>query len=725
MAGTTLDTSGYLGSSIGNILGTGGSNTSTAASNTFQVGQYQPYSINSPLGQTSFSNGTANTAQSPLQTQLTGLFGNQIQNNMSGSAASYNPNTSFLPSQYSSIFGGMQGNVNSMFNSLQQAQQPYTQQYLQSNLDNEQAKGTLSSTAGAYQTAGAQTAANSQMNSNMAQAQQYALSNANAQMGAATSTAQLGEQQSEFAPQMAQSQNTADYSNLLNSASLLNNQTSLGGSLGALQSNANIAANQNNFTAAQQQDTAQSSLLNGLLTGNGTGGLLNSLFGISGNTGGSSSIASLLGNGLSGLFGGTGTPGSMTSTQLSNMLGNGGMSETNNSSYDTDESASNDQLAQEYGYGSPTDTGQTFPSAGGQAATQISSNGGLTDNPTGLLTNPTSSGLLNGYGSLSAGLSNAGGAYSAISGLTSGNTMGQASGAISAASLANKNGLFGSSSSSAGGLLGAAGGALGLASGIQQGGISGYGSAAVSALKGASAVANLAGDSAVAGGLSSAAGAIAAPLALYNFASNWQSGATGSNALNGAEAGAAIGSIVPGIGTAIGAVIGGVVGAVSSVFGGGEKDPETTQMTGANAAGANALASQSPSTSFQYLAGVMDAKNNTAGHSTSLEQVFGREGETNVVNGMAQQINSAITSGKITASTDPSTVFSSVVEPWLNSKGVASSSLTFTDSTGKSSGSNLQDSLTNLVGAYMDGSLNDNTSIGVSGQKDTTLQAFA
>lgn len=317
MANTILPQAGYLGSAAGNLLGTGGSNTATAAQGVFNVGQFQPYSVNNPLGQTSFSGGSATSTMSPLQSQLSTLFGNQINGNLSGGGSSYNPNTSFLPQQYQSIFGNMQGNANSMFNSLQAAQKPFTDQYLQSNLDNEQAKGTLASTAGAYQTAGAQTAANSQMNQNQATAQQFALQNAQAQFGAANQTQQAGEQQSEFGPQFAQQQTQGLYSNLLNSSSLLNQQASLGGSLGALQSNANTTAAMPSFTASQQQDQAQSGLLNGLLMGNGTGGLLGSLFGPTG-TGGTQSggllsgLGSSAGNFLNGLFGGGSGPGSNT-----------------------------------------------------------------------------------------------------------------------------------------------------------------------------------------------------------------------------------------------------------------------------------------------------------------------------------------------------------------------------------------------------------------------------
>lgn len=368
----------YLGSAAGNILGTGGSNTSTAANSVFNVGQFQPYSINNPLGQTSFSGGTANTTMSPLQSQLSGQFGTQISNNLSGPSASYNPNTSFLPQQYQSIFGNMQGNVNSMFNSLQTAQQPFTQQYLQSNLDNEFSKGTLASTAGAYQTAGAQTAANSQMNSNMAQAQQYALNNANAQFGAASNTAQQGEQQSEFAPSFAQSQTQGLYGNLLNAGSLMNQQTSLGGSLGALQSNANTNAAMPSFQAAQQQDQAQSGLLNGLLTGNGTGGLLGSLLGTSNGSGGAqsggllSSLGGSAGNFLNGLFGGTGSGANMTNQQYGNLLGGSASNptgETNFQTPDQQQNLTNDQLAQMWGGNASTN--------GSNDLTSLSDSGGL------------------------------------------------------------------------------------------------------------------------------------------------------------------------------------------------------------------------------------------------------------------------------------------------------------------------------------------------------------
>jgi hypothetical protein len=322
---------------------------------------------------------------------------------------------------------------------------------------------------------------------------------------------------------------------------------------------------------------------------------------------------------------------------------------------------------------------------------------------------------------------------------------------LSAAGAANKvAGVAGAPTSQTSAALGVLGGGLSVYNGLQQGGVSGYGSAAVGALRAGSGVASLAGDSAVAGGLSSAAGYLAAPLALYNFGKNWQSGATGSDALNGAEAGAAIGSIIPGIGTVIGGLIGGAVGAVSSIAGGGKPDQESTNADALDQASAasssNAAAVQqtleSPSSAFQYLAGIMDAKTNTPGHSQPIEQVFGREGETTLTNDMFNQINSQIASGAITptanggisvktgggtvtygANSAPEYLYNNVVSPWLTSQN-ASINPNSVDVNGANEGANLASSLEGLIGSWQTGALNNTTKIGVSGQADTTLPTY-
>ncbi len=88
-----------------------------------------------------------------------------------------------------------------------------------------------------------------------------------------------------------------------------------------------------------------------------------------------------------------------------------------------------------------------------------------------------------------------------------------------------------------------------------------------------------------------------------------------------------------------------------------------------------------------------------------MEQVFGREGEGNVLNGMASQIDSAVSGGQITPQSNggvaiktgdgtviynaqdaPGAVYSTVVEPWLSSQGVSQSSLTFKDARGTAQG---------------------------------------
>jgi gas vesicle protein len=171
-------------------------------------------------------------------------------------------------------------------------------------------------------------------------------------------------------------------------------------------------------------------------------------------------------------------------------------------------------------------------------------------------------------------------------GLASGTPVGEAGGVLGAASLANKNGLLGGgtnatgaatvSNPTAGSVLGGLSGALSVYTGLEKGGISGDGQAVVGGLQTASAVASLAGDAGLASSLSSAAGYVAAPLAIYNAINNWQKGNVGMNALDTAEAGAAIGSFVGPIGTVVGAAVGAVVGAVTSLIQGPHSQDEIT-----------------------------------------------------------------------------------------------------------------------------------------------------
>jgi hypothetical protein len=316
----------------------------------------------------------------------------------------------------------------------------------------------------------------------------------------------------------------------------------------------------------------------------------------------------------------------------------------------------------------------------------------------------------------------------------SGSAVGYTAAAASAAQLAAKNNLLGSYSSTAGKVGGDVSSALGIYSGLKQGGVTGDLQAAASGAKLASQLGSQTGllSSSTTSVLGTAAGVVGAGLDIYNEIKGWQSGATGSDALAGAESGAAVGSIVPGIGTAIGAVVGAAVGALSSLFGGGKTDQETVALskvvgmygsayaedpTGAQAA----LATMSPAQSFQLIAGAFDAKNNSPGHSQALEQTFGRMQEGTFLTSMATQINQAVSSGKIAANATPGQVYASVVQPWINS---------VTNGAGiqgpeNGEGGVLTGAVQNLIGAYMGGTLTSSTAIGAQGQAATTLPAYA
>jgi hypothetical protein len=196
-------------------------------------------------------------------------------------------------------------------------------------------------------------------------------------------------------------------------------------------------------------------------------------------------------------------------------------------------------------------------------------------------------------GSLGSAASYGAGALGVAAGLQQGGAVGDTKAALGATQLAGKAGLVSpDASTGASGLMGA----LGIYSGIKQGGVTGglgaaagagqiAGAANAYAISSATAAATAGGasaaDAAASGAAASspalaAAGKVAAPLAaalsLYNEVNTWQSGATGTDALSGAETGAAVGTmILPGVGSLIGAVLGGAAGAISSLFGSGKK----------------------------------------------------------------------------------------------------------------------------------------------------------
>lgn len=240
---------------------------------------------------------------------------------------------------------------------------------------------------------------------------------------------------------------------------------------------------------------------------------------------------------------------------------------------------------------------------------------------------------------------------------------------------------------------------------------------------GSSAASGLAGDA------GTALGALGSGYSLYNEIKNYQSGATGSDALNGAETGAGIGTMIaPGIGTAIGGLLGGAAGALSSAFGGGRPDPETTAWNSiAKSASSNPsiLSSESPANLYQNLAGIMDAKNNSPGHSTALEQVFGRMGEQNLMDQMTGQVNQAIAANPSLSGDSASQLYSSVVEPWLQSKNAYVAPSAIVSSNGATAGNSINTMLTSLLGDWMSGAITPSSKLGIAGQTIAGLPTFS
>ena len=306
------------------------------------------------------------------------------------------------------------------------------------------------------------------------------------------------------------------------------------------------------------------------------------------------------------------------------------------------------------------------------------------------------------FGGVGSSAATAGTVFGIGSGLLKGGVSGNAQAALGTASLANKAGAFGGASSTAGGVLGTAGGALGIYNGIQQGGISGYGGATVGALRAGAGIASLAGDSSLAGTLGSTAGYIAAPLSIYNAVENYQSGNAGADAMNDAEAGAAVGSFFGPIGTAVGAVGGAIVGGLSSLVGPGKTDAETADVksliNATSSNGNNSQVAASVQNPYIQLAGLFDDRSSTL----PMYQKYGRMGEQKFTNDFAGQINSALASGAITKNTPASQVYSQVIAPWVNSMGSGWSNVgtTYTATT--------QGLLQDMTAQYLNGTASQN-----------------
>lgn len=328
------------------------------------------------------------------------------------------------------------------------------------------------------------------------------------------------------------------------------------------------------------------------------------------------------------------------------------------------------------------------------------------------------------YGASAANtLGGAGNLFGVYGGIESGAPAGYLGAGANAAQLAARTGVFSPSSSSTlnqyGGDLGAL---AGLYQGIQEGGPMGGATAAINAARlGVS-------TGALPASYTPYLGYAAIPLAAYNFIQNGtQSGRTGSDALTGAESGAEIGSaIAPGIGTLAGGLIGGAAGAIASAFGPGAEDPENmqwNQFASAYNQNPNIAGYLSPSTAYQNLAGVMDARNNSPGHSQPIEQVFGRMGEQNLMDQLTSYVNQAYGSKKITPGESIQQQWNTVINPWLQSKGAGVANNNTIKGTPE--GNALTGDLQSLLNSWETGALTPQSQVGVNGQTIAGLTPYS
>lgn len=325
-------------------------------------------------------------------------------------------------------------------------------------------------------------------------------------------------------------------------------------------------------------------------------------------------------------------------------------------------------------------------SAGGEAAMPDLTSGAINATAPNLDPNTisglasTSSGGGVDLSSLGSAAGIGAGALGVYQGLSSGKPVGEARAAVGATQLAGKAGLV---SPQVGAGAGALMGVLGIYSGLQQGGVAGGAGALVGAGQLAGGInayaVSSAAAAAAAGGASSAEAAaagvaagtpalqaagqaaayVAAPLDLYNEITTWKSGATGKDALSGAETGAAIGTIIlPGFGTVIGGALGGIAGAVSSLFGSTDR---TKRSWDQYSYGQNrAETANNPAELMSTIGGLMRNPDTKFSGDT----YFKGDGNK-FTTSIASQVASAVKSGAVPANATPQQIFSKVVQPWL------------------------------------------------------------
>lgn len=145
-------------------------------------------------------------------------------------------------------------------------------------------------------------------------------------------------------------------------------------------------------------------------------------------------------------------------------------------------------------------------------------------------------------------------------------------------------------------------------------------------------------------------------------------GSTVQGAAQGASIGASVGSAVPLVGTAVGAILGGIGGAIASAF--NRQDQEVQNFDQAIAISrANPMGVLDIQNKYLVLAGLFDLDPKMIKGNIPMYKKYGRMGEERFVDDMIQTVYNAAQSGQITANDTAQSVFSRVVQPWMNSFG--------------------------------------------------------
>jgi hypothetical protein len=148
--------------------------------------------------------------------------------------------------------------------------------------------------------------------------------------------------------------------------------------------------------------------------------------------------------------------------------------------------------------------------------------------------------------------------------------------------------------------------------------------------------------------------------------------AVGASVAGAIGAGATAGSVVPIIGTAIGAILGLVL---SGVFNKQDQEVQNFNQAIAIAQAQGPEAVINIANKYLVLAGLFDLDPGQVGNNFSPYKKYGRLGEVNFTQDFAHLIYNAAQSGQITANDTPQTVFSRIVNPWIQSMGTWSPSM--------------------------------------------------